>query len=77
MTNNEIRALLAKAGRAGDTLQIAICNVALGETEWTDPVWLEVNTCLDEYERREMVGYTVESARAECQRVRGAKGDGT
>ncbi len=60
ITNEQIRCLRAEAFAHGDLVQGFICNVALG-TEYT-AIELEVDTCLDEIERREVAGYTVDAA---------------
>jgi transcription initiation factor IIE alpha subunit len=69
-TNSQIRALENEASSAGDALQVLICKVAVGDT-FTDRELTE-DFCLDATERKELLSYTRETARAECERVIGA-----
>jgi hypothetical protein len=62
ITNQQIRALRTEAAKAGDLMQVAICERALG---W---MWIEV-TNLSTDEDRRVQGLTVDEARAECARV--------
>ena len=70
LTDTQIQALRAEAREAGDTLQVVICEIALGDANWTDGGWLNDNaTGFSPGELDELQAYTVDSAREECLRV--------
>lgn len=73
VTDSEISALRSEAFRAGDALQGYICHLALqdehSEDELQSAAWLEENTCLDSYERRELCAMCRDDARAACAKA--------
>ena len=70
ITSSQIRKLETESFSAGDALQGMICKVALGDT-FTDRDLTE-DFRLAATERKELLSYTRESARAECESVIGA-----
>lgn len=77
VTDAQLSALGAAAAQAGDLLMHAQCELAKGNADYADAVWLADNTCLDASERRELASMTVESARAHCVRaINGAEAQG-
>lgn len=66
ITDEQIKRLASEAAKAGDLEQHAICQLAMGDTDYSDAVWLDVNTCLDGYERQKLSSLTVDDAIQLC-----------
>lgn len=69
ITDRQITAMAIEAAAAGDLLQNAICELALGDTDWNEPQWLERETDLDADERQWLSTVTVAGARLLCVRA--------
>lgn len=66
ITNQQIRALRTEAAEAGDLLQVAICDWALGEVDADDIAERDV---LDPADRSRVLAMSVHEARVACARV--------
>jgi hypothetical protein len=69
LTDDQIKSLASNAAQAGDLLQHAICQLALGCAEYSDAGWLNDNTCLDLDERRQLERMTRDGALADVVRA--------